>query len=114
VLRSDGVLKRVAATPLPPAAYLTSQLASTFITTALIAVATVALGGLAFGTVPRRLACSRCCSASASAPSASPRSRCRAGYAPGPQRFLASGIAVLAARAMLGIVLVRRFSRCQP
>ena len=53
VLRSDGVLKRVAATPLPPAAYLAGQLASTFVTTALIAAAAVALGGGAFGAVPR-------------------------------------------------------------
>jgi ABC-2 type transport system permease protein len=53
VLRSDGVLKRVAATPLPPAAYLAGQLASTSVTTALIAVSTVALGGIAFGAVPR-------------------------------------------------------------
>jgi len=53
VLRSDGVLKRIAATPLPPAAYLGGQLASTCVTTALIAAATVALGAVAFGAVPR-------------------------------------------------------------
>lgn len=53
VLRSDGVLKRVAATPLPAGAYLAGQLASTLLTTALIAAATVAAGGVAFGALPR-------------------------------------------------------------
>jgi ABC-2 type transport system permease protein len=52
VLRSDGVLKRVAATPLPAGAYLVSQLASTFLTTALIAAATMAAGGVAFSALP--------------------------------------------------------------
>lgn len=52
VLRSDGVLKRVAATPLPSGAYLASQLASTFVTTTLIAGATMAAGGIAFRAVP--------------------------------------------------------------
>jgi ABC-2 type transport system permease protein len=52
VLRSDGVLKRVAATPLPPGAYLASQLASTFLTTALIAAATMVAGGVAFRALP--------------------------------------------------------------
>lgn len=52
VLRSEGVLKRVAATPLPPGTYLASQLTSTFVTTALIAGATMAAGGVAFSAVP--------------------------------------------------------------
>jgi ABC-type multidrug transport system permease subunit len=53
VLRSDGVLKRVAATPLPAGAYLTGQLASTLLTTALIAAATMVAGGAAFRAFPR-------------------------------------------------------------
>jgi ABC-2 type transport system permease protein len=52
VLRSDGVLKRVAATPLPAGAYLASQLVSTFIITVLIAVATMVAGGVAFSAFP--------------------------------------------------------------
>jgi ABC-2 type transport system permease protein len=52
LLRSEGVLKRIAATPLPPGVYLTSQLASTFVTTALIAGATMAAGGIAFKAIP--------------------------------------------------------------
>jgi ABC-2 type transport system permease protein len=52
VLRSEGVLKRVAATPLPAGAYLASQLTSTFVTTALIAAATMVAGGVAFKAVP--------------------------------------------------------------
>jgi hypothetical protein len=38
----------------------------------------------------------------------------RAGYAPGPQRFPASGLAVLAAWTLIGLVLARRFFRWQP
>ncbi len=53
VLRSTGVLKRIAATPLPAGAYLASQLASTFLTTVLIAVATMVVGGAVFSAVPR-------------------------------------------------------------
>jgi ABC-2 type transport system permease protein len=53
VLRSDGVLKRVAATPLPASAYLVSQLVSTILTAGLIAVATIVAGGAAFRAVPR-------------------------------------------------------------
>ena len=53
VLRSDGVLKRVRATPLPPAIYLGGQLASALATSLLIAVATVALGRVAFNVAPR-------------------------------------------------------------
>jgi ABC-2 type transport system permease protein len=52
VLRSQGVLKRVAATPLPAGAYLASQLTSTFVTTLLIAGATMGAGGVAFKAVP--------------------------------------------------------------
>jgi len=52
VLRSDGVLRRVAATPLPPGTYLASQLASTFVTTTLTAAATMAAGGIAFKAAP--------------------------------------------------------------
>jgi ABC-2 type transport system permease protein len=53
VLRCDGVLKRVRATPLPPGIYLAGQLASTLITSLLIAGATIALGRVAFGVAPR-------------------------------------------------------------
>lgn len=53
VLRSTGVLKRLAATPLPARAYLASQLVSTFLTTALIALATMVTGGLAFRAFPK-------------------------------------------------------------
>jgi ABC-2 type transport system permease protein len=53
VLRSDGVLKRVRATPLPPGVYLAGQLASILVTSLLIAVATVGLGRLAFDVGPR-------------------------------------------------------------
>ena len=170
VLRSDGVLKRVAATPLPPAAYLTGQLASTFVTTTLIAGATVALGGIAFGAVPRPDGLlplllgtglgTVCLAALALAVSATiPTAEAagpvtlasylpfailsgvfsttlalpgwldrgletfpvkalvdvlRAGYAPGPQRFPAAGLVVLAAWALTGVVLARRFFRWHP
>jgi ABC-2 type transport system permease protein len=53
VLRSEGVLKRLRATPLPPATYLGGQLASVLATTLLTAVATVGLGRIAFGVAPR-------------------------------------------------------------
>lgn len=167
VLRSDGVLKRVAATPLPPAAYLAGQLASTFVTTALIAVSTAVLGGIAFGAVPRPggllplllgLGLGTVCLAalalavSAAIPNGEAAGAVtmasylpfaigsgvfsttlalpgwldrgleafpvkalvevlQAGYAPGPQRFPAAGLAVLAAWAMTGVVLARRFFR---
>jgi ABC-2 type transport system permease protein len=52
-LRSDGVLKRIRATPLPPATYLAGQLVSVLATSLLIAVVTVALGRVAFGVAPR-------------------------------------------------------------
>jgi ABC-2 type transport system permease protein len=170
VLRSDGVLKRVAATPLPPAAYVAGQLASTFVTTALIAVSTVALGGVAFGALPRPggllplllgLILGTVCLAalglavSAAIPTAEAAGAVtmasylpfaigsgvfsttlalpgwlsrvlqgfpvkalvdvlRAGYAPGPRGFPVAGLTVLAAWALIGTVLARRFFRWQP
>jgi ABC-2 type transport system permease protein len=51
--RADGVLKRLRATPLDPSVYLGGQLVSTLATTLLISVATIALGGVAFGALPR-------------------------------------------------------------
>ena len=53
VLRSDGVLKRVRATPLPPGTYLAGQLFSVLATSLLIALATVVLGWVAFDVAPR-------------------------------------------------------------
>lgn len=53
LLRTDGVLKRIRATPLPPAVYLTGQLASALATALLIATATIGLGWLVFGAAPR-------------------------------------------------------------
>jgi ABC-2 type transport system permease protein len=52
ILRSDGVLKRLRATPLPPGAYLAGQLLSVLATSLLIAVTTIALGRIAFGVAP--------------------------------------------------------------
>jgi ABC-2 type transport system permease protein len=51
--RADGVLKRLRATPLPPMLYLGGQLVSTVATALLISGATIALGGAAFGALPR-------------------------------------------------------------
>jgi ABC-2 type transport system permease protein len=51
--RADGVLKRLRATPLHPMLYLGGQLVSTVVTALLVAVATIALGGVAFGAFPR-------------------------------------------------------------
>lgn len=51
--RADGVLKRLRATPLSPSLYLSGQLVSVLITTLLISGATVALGAVAFGALPR-------------------------------------------------------------
>lgn len=51
--RADGVLKRLRATPLPPMLYLSSQIVSTVVTALLVSVATIALGGAAFGALPR-------------------------------------------------------------
>ena len=47
--RESGVLKRLRATPLAPATYLTAVLLSTLVTFALQSVALLGLGGLAFG-----------------------------------------------------------------
>jgi ABC-2 type transport system permease protein len=54
--RADGVLKRLRATPLPPTLYLGGQLVSTVVVALLIALATIALGGAAFGALPRTAA----------------------------------------------------------
>jgi ABC-2 type transport system permease protein len=48
VRREGGLLKRLRATPLPPATYLTAVLLSTLTTFALQSVSLLALGGLAF------------------------------------------------------------------
>lgn len=53
ILRSEGVLKRIRATPLPPAVYLAGHLASTVATSLVIAVTTVVLGSLVFDVAPR-------------------------------------------------------------
>jgi ABC-2 type transport system permease protein len=50
--RESGVLKRLRATPLPPATYIAAVLLSTLTTFALQTVALVALGRLAFGASP--------------------------------------------------------------
>jgi ABC-2 type transport system permease protein len=52
-LRAEGVLKRIRATPLPPATYLGGHLVSVLATSLLIAVVTVTLGRLAFDVAPR-------------------------------------------------------------
>jgi ABC-2 type transport system permease protein len=49
VRRESGVLKRLRATPLTPALYLTAVLLSTLVTFALQSVSLLALGGLVFG-----------------------------------------------------------------
>jgi ABC-2 type transport system permease protein len=51
--RADGVLKRLRATPLNPSLYLGGQLLSVLVTALLISLATVVLGGLVFGALPR-------------------------------------------------------------
>ena len=56
-LRHDGVLKRIRTTPLPASAYLSGVLGSTAATTLAITACIVAIGGLAFGAVPRAAAC---------------------------------------------------------
>jgi ABC-2 type transport system permease protein len=53
VLRSDGVLKRIRATPLSPGSYLAGQLSSVLATSLLISATTIALGSIAFDVVPR-------------------------------------------------------------
>lgn len=54
--RADGVLKRIRATPLDPAVYLSGQILSVLATTLLISAATIAAGAIAFGAVPRAAA----------------------------------------------------------
>lgn len=51
--RADGVLKRLRATPMNPSIYLGGQLLSVLATALLISIATIALGGAAFGALPR-------------------------------------------------------------
>ena len=53
MLRADGVLKRIRATPLSPGMYLAGQLASVLATCLAIALTTVVLGRLAFDVAPR-------------------------------------------------------------
>src|SRR5688572_32080314 len=53
LLRADGVLKRLRATPLDPSVYLGGQIVSVLATTLLISAATIAAGGIAFGALPR-------------------------------------------------------------
>jgi ABC-2 type transport system permease protein len=52
LLRSDGILKRIRSTPLPPSAYIAAQLASAAITSLLIALACIGLGAGIFGVTP--------------------------------------------------------------
>jgi len=52
VRRSEGVLKRVRATPLSPTMYLSGHLFSVLTTSLLIALATIVLGRVAFGVAP--------------------------------------------------------------
>ena len=61
VLRSDGVLKRIRATPLSPGAYLAGQLTSVLGTSLLIAVTTITLGRLVFDVAPRTSALAPFC-----------------------------------------------------
>jgi ABC-2 type transport system permease protein len=56
VQRADGVLKRLRATPLNPSLYVGGQLVSVLATTLLISITTIALGGAAFGALPRAAA----------------------------------------------------------
>lgn len=53
VLRADGVLKRIRATPLQPSTYLTGQLLSALATSVHIACTTVVLGAITFDVAPR-------------------------------------------------------------
>ena len=52
VLRSDGVLKRMRATPLSENTYVAGHLLSLLTTCVLITLATTGLGGLAYGALP--------------------------------------------------------------
>ena len=53
ILRAQGVLKRVRATPLSPTLYLCGHLVSVVATSLFIALTTVVLGRVAFGVAPR-------------------------------------------------------------
>jgi ABC-2 type transport system permease protein len=53
MLRADGVLKRIRATPLAPGMYLAGQLGSLLATTMLIATTTIVLGRIVFDVAPR-------------------------------------------------------------
>ncbi|MEY2454222.1 MAG: type transport system permease protein [Acidimicrobiaceae bacterium] len=53
MLRADGVLKRIRATPLAPGMYLAGQLTSVLVTSVVVGVTTIVLGRLAFGIAPR-------------------------------------------------------------
>jgi ABC-2 type transport system permease protein len=48
IRRETGVLKRIRATPLPPATYLLAMLSSTFVTFLIQAIAIIAIGRLLF------------------------------------------------------------------
>ena len=53
ILRAQGVLKRIRATPLSPTLYLGGHLFSVLVTSLAIAIATIVLGRVAFGVAPR-------------------------------------------------------------
>ena len=53
MLRADGVLKRIRATPLAPGMYLAGQLASVLATSLIVAATTIVLGRVAFDIAPR-------------------------------------------------------------
>jgi ABC-2 type transport system permease protein len=52
VLRSEGVLKRIRATPLTPSAYVSAQLISAVVSSLVIAGASLAIGAAMFGATP--------------------------------------------------------------
>ena len=56
MLRADGVLKRIRATPLPPGMYLAGQLTSVLVTSLVVGITTIVLGRLVFGIAPRLVA----------------------------------------------------------
>jgi ABC-2 type transport system permease protein len=56
LLRADGVLKRLRATPLRPSLYLGGQLLSCLATALLVSLATIVLGAVVFGALPRAAA----------------------------------------------------------
>jgi ABC-2 type transport system permease protein len=53
MLRADGVLKRIRATPLAPGMYLAGQLTSVLVTSFVVGVTTIVLGRVVFGIAPR-------------------------------------------------------------